>query len=211
MASTYRTVSDPSGPLRLQRHRDDGRQPRRSRPSTGRARSRSAGCGGRGCHYIGNRPFVPGEDQPMFRAYAGGKPGFLALAPWVGAGRPARVAAGRRRLAGARVWEPDRGRLPRDGAGRRPAGPGRSRSARVRLALRGFAYVRSGGRFAPPWRLREVELFALVVAHRALAGRAPPARLHRRAAHGVAGGGRVLGVAGAPAGEQPQRPRELAP
>ncbi len=38
---------------------------------------------GQTCHYIGNSVFVPGEDQAQFASYAGGKRGFLALAPWV--------------------------------------------------------------------------------------------------------------------------------
>ena len=38
---------------------------------------------GRRCHYIGNGSFVPGEDEPSLRRYAGGKSDFLALAPWV--------------------------------------------------------------------------------------------------------------------------------
>ncbi len=41
------------------------------------------GLHGPGCHYIGNAAFVPGEDQTEFRRYAGRKPDFLALAPWV--------------------------------------------------------------------------------------------------------------------------------
>src|SRR5437763_14772991 len=41
------------------------------------------GLRGRGCHYIGNAKFVQGEDQAMFRAFAGRRPAFLALAPWV--------------------------------------------------------------------------------------------------------------------------------
>jgi hypothetical protein len=41
------------------------------------------GLRGRGCHYIGNGAFVAGEDQPVFRDYAGPRPDFLALAPWV--------------------------------------------------------------------------------------------------------------------------------
>ncbi|MBV9309984.1 MAG: hypothetical protein JOZ73_04090 [Solirubrobacterales bacterium] len=41
------------------------------------------GLRGKGCHYIGNGSFVPGEDQAFNRVYAGRKAGFLALAPWV--------------------------------------------------------------------------------------------------------------------------------
>ncbi len=41
------------------------------------------GARGPGCAYIGNRQFVPGEDQSMFRRYAGLQRSFLAIAPWV--------------------------------------------------------------------------------------------------------------------------------
>jgi hypothetical protein len=41
------------------------------------------GARGRGCAYIGNRQFVPGEDQAAFRRYAGLRRSFLAIAPWV--------------------------------------------------------------------------------------------------------------------------------
>jgi hypothetical protein len=37
---------------------------------------------GRGCHYVGNSTFIPAEDDPAFRDYAGAKSQFLALAPW---------------------------------------------------------------------------------------------------------------------------------
>ena len=37
---------------------------------------------GTGCHYVGNRRFVTGDDQAAYRRYAGAKPQFLALAPW---------------------------------------------------------------------------------------------------------------------------------
>jgi hypothetical protein len=37
----------------------------------------------RGCHYIGDSRFVPGQDQRQFRPYAGDRPDFLAMAPWV--------------------------------------------------------------------------------------------------------------------------------
>ena len=43
---------------------------------------------GGGCHYVGNRTFVPGEDLVKFRQYAGSKPQFLAMAPWVVADGP---------------------------------------------------------------------------------------------------------------------------
>jgi hypothetical protein len=38
---------------------------------------------GRGCHYVGDAAFVAAEDQPALQAYAGNRPEFLALAPWV--------------------------------------------------------------------------------------------------------------------------------
>jgi hypothetical protein len=41
------------------------------------------GLRGRGCHYIGNSRFVPGEDLVSLRPYVGRRPGFLAIAPWV--------------------------------------------------------------------------------------------------------------------------------
>jgi hypothetical protein len=84
MSSTYRTVSDPSvrfdynvtammvgnlGDLPF-----DGQSAITERGLRGP---------GRGCHYIGNGRFVVGEDQSVFRQYAGRRPDFLALAPWV--------------------------------------------------------------------------------------------------------------------------------
>lgn len=82
MSSTYRTVSDPSvrfdynvTAMMVGNLADllfDGQSAITQR-----------GLHGPGCHYIGNSVFVPGEDQTVFRRYAGGKPDFLALAPWV--------------------------------------------------------------------------------------------------------------------------------
>ena len=46
------------------------------------------GTRGRGCHYIGNAAFVPGEDESPFRAYAGRQRDYVALAPWVTADGP---------------------------------------------------------------------------------------------------------------------------
>ena len=57
--------------------------------------------------------------------------------------------------------------------------------------------------------LGEVQLLVLVVGEGSLARRAPPARLHRRAADRVPGRGRALGVAGPPAREQPERAGQL--
>jgi hypothetical protein len=82
MGSTYRTVADPSARFdynvtammvgNLADLAFDGQSAITQR-----------GLRGRGCHYIGNARFVPAEDQRMFRRYAGRRPGFLALAPWV--------------------------------------------------------------------------------------------------------------------------------
>jgi hypothetical protein len=82
MGSTYRTVSDPSvrfdynvTAMMVGNLADI--------PFDGQSAITQRGLRGRGCHYIGNSVFVPGEDQTMFRQYAGFKPDFLALAPWV--------------------------------------------------------------------------------------------------------------------------------
>jgi hypothetical protein len=82
MDSTYRTVSDPSVRFaynvtammvgNLADLAFDGQTTITER-----------GLHGRGCHYIGNSSFVASEDQPMWAGYAGRKPDFLALAPWV--------------------------------------------------------------------------------------------------------------------------------
>jgi hypothetical protein len=84
MGSTYRAVADPSvrfdynvTAMMVGNLADlpfDGQSAITQRGFSGRRR---------GCHYVGDRAFVPGEDQPMFRRYAGNKPDFLALAPWV--------------------------------------------------------------------------------------------------------------------------------
>jgi hypothetical protein len=59
--------------------------------------------GGR-CHYIGNGAFVPGDDREEYRKYAGQRPGFLAIAPWVvpDASRDALRAVGARLAPGSR-------------------------------------------------------------------------------------------------------------
>jgi hypothetical protein len=46
---------------------------------------------GRRCSYVGNRRFVPGQDVSRYRRYAGAKPQFLALAPWVVSGSRPRL------------------------------------------------------------------------------------------------------------------------
>ena len=83
MASTDRAVSDPS--VRFSYNVDammvgnladldsDGQS----------AITQRGGLPGPGCHYIGNREFIPGEDETQFQQYAGDRTSFLALAPWV--------------------------------------------------------------------------------------------------------------------------------
>jgi hypothetical protein len=84
MGSTYRAVSDPSvrfaynvTPMMVGNLADlpfDGQSAITQRGFRGRRR---------GCHYIGDSAFVAGEDQQSLAGYAGSKPDFLALAPWV--------------------------------------------------------------------------------------------------------------------------------
>jgi hypothetical protein len=84
MTSTYRTVSDPTvdfdynvTAMMVGNLADlvfDGQSAITERGLRG---------GGRRCHYIGNGSFVPGQDQPSLRRYAGPKSDFLALGPWV--------------------------------------------------------------------------------------------------------------------------------
>jgi hypothetical protein len=92
MNSTYRTVSDPSVRFaynvtammvgNLSDLPFDGQSAITQRGLTGSPGGRRRGRR-RGCHYIGNGSFVPSEDQSVFRGFAGPKPDFLALAPWV--------------------------------------------------------------------------------------------------------------------------------
>lgn len=82
MLSTYRTVSDPSvrfdynvTAMMVGNLADlvfDGQSAITQR-----------GLEGPGCHYIGDSRFVPGEDLASLRRYAGRRPRFLAIAPWV--------------------------------------------------------------------------------------------------------------------------------
>jgi hypothetical protein len=84
MSSTYRTVSDPTvrfdynvTAMMVGNLADlpfDGQSAITQRGFRGRRR---------GCHYVGNESFLPAEDQAVFRSYAGSRPDFLALAPWV--------------------------------------------------------------------------------------------------------------------------------
>lgn len=82
MGSAYRAVSDPSvhfayavNPFMVGNLSDT--------PFDGQSAILQRGRRGRGCHYVGNRSFVAGEDLPVYRAYAGAKSQFLAFAPWV--------------------------------------------------------------------------------------------------------------------------------
>lgn len=55
-------------------------------PFDGQSAILQRGLRGRGCAYVGDESFVAGEDLALYRAYAGPKPQFLALAPWVATG-----------------------------------------------------------------------------------------------------------------------------
>ena len=84
MGSAYRAVSDPTvhftyavNPFMVGNLADtpfDGQSAILQRGLRG---------AGQGCHYVGNAHFIAGDDDPANRAYAGSKPQFLALAPWV--------------------------------------------------------------------------------------------------------------------------------
>ncbi len=52
-------------------------------PFDGQSAILERGRRGRACRYVGDASFVPGEDDPALRDYAGAKPQFLVLAPWV--------------------------------------------------------------------------------------------------------------------------------
>jgi hypothetical protein len=52
-------------------------------PFDGQTAITQRGLRGRRCHYIGNARWVDGEDRPDLKDEAGGKPEFLAIAPWV--------------------------------------------------------------------------------------------------------------------------------
>jgi hypothetical protein len=82
MASAFRAVSDPTvhfayavNPFMVGNLSDT--------PFDGQSAILERGRRGRGCHYVGNGAAVPSDDLPRFRGYAGAKPQFLALAPWV--------------------------------------------------------------------------------------------------------------------------------
>jgi hypothetical protein len=82
MGSAYRAVTDPTvhfayavNPMMVGNLADT--------PFDGQSAILERGRQGKGCHYVGNGSFISGQDDPALRAYAGSKPQFLALAPWV--------------------------------------------------------------------------------------------------------------------------------
>ena len=82
MGSAYRAVSDPSvqftyavNPFMVGNLADT--------PFDGQSAILERGRRGPGCHYVGNGSFIAGRDHEIYRSYAGAKPQFLALAPWV--------------------------------------------------------------------------------------------------------------------------------
>jgi hypothetical protein len=86
MGSAWRAVSDPTvrfayaiNPMMVGNLADT--------PFDGQSAILERGRRGGGCHYVGNGRFVPGQDDPALRSYAGNKPQFLALARWVVSGR----------------------------------------------------------------------------------------------------------------------------
>jgi hypothetical protein len=84
MGSAWRAVSDPAvhftyavNPFMVGNLADT--------PFDGQSAILQRGRRGSACNYVGNRLFVSGDDDPALRSYAGPKPEFLALAPWVAA------------------------------------------------------------------------------------------------------------------------------
>jgi hypothetical protein len=100
MGSAYRAVSEPSvhftyavNPFMVGNLADT--------PFDGQSAILQRGRRGRGCNYAGNRVFLPGQDLPRYRRYAGPKSQFLAVAPWVANGsRNSLRAVGRALAAG---------------------------------------------------------------------------------------------------------------
>jgi hypothetical protein len=81
MGSTFRAVTDPSvhfayavNPFMVGNLADTA--------FDGQSAILERGLRGRGCHYVGDAAFVPGDDLPALGHDAGRKPEFLALAPW---------------------------------------------------------------------------------------------------------------------------------
>ena len=82
MGSAYRAVTDPSvhfayavNPFMVGNLADT--------PFDGQSAILERGRRGAGCHYVGNGAAVAGDDLGQFAPYAGPKPQFLALTPWV--------------------------------------------------------------------------------------------------------------------------------
>lgn len=109
MLSTYRTVSDPS--VRFDYNVTAMMVGNLADlPFDGQTAITQRGLGGRGCHYIGNRRFVPGQDLRSLRRYAGNQPEFLAIAPWAVGDRSRRKL----RAIGAKLAPGSRSRLEDD-------------------------------------------------------------------------------------------------
>jgi hypothetical protein len=82
MLSTYRAVSDPS--VRFDYNVTAMMVGNLADlPFDGQSAITQRGLKGPGCHYIGNRAFISGQDLKSLRRYAGNQPHFLAIAPWV--------------------------------------------------------------------------------------------------------------------------------
>ncbi|MGA2010535.1 MAG: hypothetical protein ABSH51_08405 [Solirubrobacteraceae bacterium] len=87
MGSAYRAVSDPTvhfayavNPFMVGNLADT--------PFDGQSAILQRGLRGAGCHYVGDGRFIAGQDTAADRRYAGDKPQFLAIAPWVVADGP---------------------------------------------------------------------------------------------------------------------------
>lgn len=105
MGSAYRAVTDPSvhfayavNPFMVGNLADT--------PFDGQSAILERGRRGTGCHYVGNAATVPGDDLAQFAPYAGAKPQFLALAPWVAndGPRPALRNVGNALASGRRTY-----------------------------------------------------------------------------------------------------------
>jgi hypothetical protein len=90
MGSAWRAVHDPSvhfayavNPFMVGNLADT--------PFDGQSAILQRGRRGNGCFYVGDHRFIAGQDDPALRRYAGPKPQFLALAPWVRGDAPRAV------------------------------------------------------------------------------------------------------------------------
>lgn len=82
MLSTYRAASDPS--VRFDYNVTAMMVGNLADlPFDGQTAIAQRGLSGSGCHYIGDRRFIPGQDLRSLWRYAGDQPDFLAIAPWV--------------------------------------------------------------------------------------------------------------------------------